>query len=214
MEPGEPEERVADVTPTQSVVRLAAAAGAASAEVPPLADTEHPAPFVLAQSVLGFDDFYRQARPRIGRALALALGDVDLAVEATDEALTRACERWPVVSQLERPEAWVYRVGLNWSLSILRRRRRSPIARGLYDPDAVDAPAIGDPAVHLALADLDVKHRSVVICRYLLGWSVADTAAALRLREGTVKSRLHRATRALQHRLQHLHPDRIEDEHR
>lgn len=42
----------------------------------------------------GFDDFYRTARPKIARALALALGDADLAAEATDEAMTRAYERW------------------------------------------------------------------------------------------------------------------------
>jgi DNA-directed RNA polymerase specialized sigma24 family protein len=49
-----------------------------------------------------------------------------------------------------------------------------------------------------------VKHRTVIVCRHLLGWSVADTAAALRVREGTVKSRLSRATAILHSRLHHL----------
>ena len=57
------------------------------------------------------------------------------------------------------------------------------------------------PDVHDALGSLDVKHRSVVVCRHLLGWSVADTATALDLPEGTVKSRLHRALQILQTRL-------------
>ncbi len=149
-----------------------------------------------------FDEFYREARPRLGRAVALAVGDVDLALEATDEALTRAYERWDSVARLDRPEAWVYRVATNWALSVLRRRRRSH--HRLYDPDHGDASAIADPALHAALADLDAKHRSVIVCRHLLGWSVAETAAALRLREGTVKSRLHRALRTLESRLQHL----------
>src|SRR5438128_2155222 len=71
-----------------------------------------------------FEDFYATARPSIARALALALGDVDLATEATDEALARAYERWPLVSRLDRPEGWVYRVAMNWALSVLRRRHR------------------------------------------------------------------------------------------
>ena len=54
--------------------------------------------------------------------------------------------------------------------------------------------------------ELDIAHRSVVVCRHLLGWSVSETASALRIREGTVKSRLHRATRILQARLHHLDP--------
>ncbi|HEX6423081.1 MAG TPA: sigma factor-like helix-turn-helix DNA-binding protein [Acidimicrobiales bacterium] len=152
--------------------------------------------------VRSFDDFYRSARPSIGRALALALGDVDLAGDATDEAMVRAFERWATVSRLDRPEGWVYRVGLNWSLSLLRRRRRSP--HRLYQPATVDGPRAPDPEVHEALGALDVKHRSVIVCRHLLGWSVGETAAALGVREGTVKSRLHRANQILQRRLGHL----------
>jgi len=148
-----------------------------------------------------FDEFYASTRPNIGRALSLTLGDPDLAFEATDEAMARAYERWPLVSRLDRPEGWVYRVAMNWALSILRRRKRSD--HRLYDPSDTSL-AIADPDVHAAIGELDVKHRTVIVCRHLLGWSVADTAAALRVREGTVKSRLFRATRILQSRLHHL----------
>lgn len=156
---------------------------------------------VAVPLVRTFEDFYAVTRPDIAKALALALGDVDLATEATDEAMARAFERWPLVSRLDRPEGWVYRVAMNWALSILRRRRRGE--HRFYAP-ADTGVAIRDPDVHAALGELDVKHRSVIVCRHLLGWSVADTAAALKIREGTVKSRLSRATRILQTRLHHL----------
>lgn len=151
-----------------------------------------------------FEHFYRLHRQSIARAVALALGDADLAAEATDEAFVRAYERWNKVSRLDRPQAWVYRVAMNWATSVLRRRRRSP--HRLYEPH-VDAPAVRDPALHAGLAALDVKHRSVVVCRHLLGWSVAETAQALGVREGTVKSRLHRAMQSLQSALSHLDPE-------
>lgn len=153
-------------------------------------------------AVRNFDDFYRASRTSIGRALALAIGDVDLASDATDEAMARAYERWSTVCRLDNPEAWVYRVGMNWSVSVLRRRRRS--LHRLYEPASVDGPQVPDPAVHDALGTLDVKHRSVVVCRHLFGWSVAETASALGVRQGTVKSRLHRAHSILQSRLGHL----------
>jgi len=116
--------------------------------------------------------------------------------------MTRAYERWNRVAGLERPEAWVYRVATNWAMSIFRRRRLG--LHPLYDPAVVEAATVGDPAVHAAVAALDLKHRSVVVCRHLLGWSVAETAAALGISEGTVKSRLSRASATLRTRLRDL----------
>jgi RNA polymerase sigma factor (sigma-70 family) len=150
-----------------------------------------------------FDAFYRRCRPDIARGLALSLGDLELAIEATDEALTRAFARWKVVRSLDRPEAWVYRVAWNWAMSAFRSRRRS--LHRLYEPDgAVDA--VPDPAIHAAVARLDVKHRAVVVCRHFLGWSVAETADALGLSEGTVKSRLNRAGAQLRAHLREFDP--------
>jgi RNA polymerase sigma factor (sigma-70 family) len=44
-----------------------------------------------------------------------------------------------------------------------------------------------------AIDELGEEHRQVVTCRYLIGLSEAETAAALGWRKGTVKSRLSRA---------------------
>jgi len=54
------------------------------------------------------------------------------------------------------------------------------------------------------LDELAIDHRAVVVCRLLLGWSEAQTAEALAIRPGTVKSRLSRASKQLEHRLRHL----------
>ncbi|QXC62728.1 sigma-70 family RNA polymerase sigma factor [Aquihabitans sp. G128] len=172
--------------------RRSAGAGAEPLLAAPAATGPTPVP--------SFERFYETERAAIGRAIAFALGDADLAAEATDEAFVRAYERWPSVSQ-GNPPAWVYRVAMNWALSILRRRRRG--VHRLYEPPDHEQ-AVVEPAVHAALAELDPKHRSVVVCRHVLGWSVAETAAALHLREGTVKSRLSRANQILQARLRHL----------
>ncbi len=55
--------------------------------------------------------------------------------------------------------------------------------------------------VRTALATLDDPERLVVTCRYLLGLSEAETAAALGIPAGTVKSRLHRGLQRLRNRL-------------
>ena len=70
-----------------------------------------------------FAAFYEEWRSPICRSLALALGDVGLANEAVDEALTRALTHWDQMGGYDRPEGWLYRVGLNWARGVFRRRR-------------------------------------------------------------------------------------------
>jgi RNA polymerase sigma-70 factor (ECF subfamily) len=52
-------------------------------------------------------------------------------------------------------------------------------------------------AVLEALGGLPARDRDVIACRYLLELSEAETAAALKIRRGTVKSRLARALERL-----------------
>lgn len=147
-----------------------------------------------------FETFYRTQVDRIYRALALTLGDPLLAREATDEAMVRAYLHWRRVRQHDNPGGWVYRVGLNWATSWWRKRRREraladePLDR--YLP-ATPPPDPAATAALQALAGLAVPHRAVVVCRVLLDMSTAETASALGVAEGTVKSRLARSLAAL-----------------
>jgi len=170
--------------------------------VPALAHHDEAA---VIPTVPSFDDFYGMHRASIGRALALTLRDADLATEAVDEAMARAYQRWHHVRTLDNPGGWVYRVGLNWSRSFLRRSRR-PAPAWVSQRPAVPGPMVMDPSIDRALAELSVDQRAVVVCRFLIGYSEAQTAAALGLRPGTVKSRLSRALdrlRVLLDALQH-----------
>jgi RNA polymerase sigma-70 factor (ECF subfamily) len=172
-----------------------------------LTSSDLPAPALAApfeaMTTEPFTDFYRTSRDEVVRALALTLGDVHLAADAVDEAMARAYARWSKVGAYDNPAGWVYRVGLNWATSILRRRQRrdTEVAR-----DVPDVGPVSEPAVAAALAQLDTRHRAVVVCRYYLQMSEAEIASALGTAPGTVKSRLHRAMRTLQSRLSHLDP--------
>ncbi len=163
-------------------------------------------------SIIPFEDFYREQRAPIGRALALTLGDTQLASEAVDEAMARAYQRWSRVQALDNPGGWVYRVGLNWSRSILRRALR-PAPTWITSGATVTDHGGLDPSIDRALARLSIEQRAVVVCRLLIGYSEAQTAAALGLRVGTVKSRLARATARLQSLLSPLDPAN-KDDHR
>ena len=157
--------------------------------------------FDVATTPLDFGAFYAANHAEVARALALTIGDPGLALEATDEAMTRAYQRWDKVHGYDNPAGWVYRVGLNWARSWFRRRRETA---SVWVDQATEPVGVADPALDAAIAELDVKHRSVVVLRYLLDWSVAQTADALDIAPGTVKSRLSRALHQLEVRLSHL----------
>lgn len=130
------------------------------------------------------------------RALAVALGDPSLAAEAADEAMVRALARWGQVSQYDRPEAWTYRVGLNWATSQLRKWSLRP-SRAV---DELDRPMVDHlPDVDLAdsLRRMDRKHRTVLVMRYFLQVTPDEIAEVLDVPVGTVKSRLNRGVQRL-----------------
>ena len=145
-----------------------------------------------------FDAFYRQERGPLFRAVALTLGDADLAADAVDEAMARAYQRWSAVSRYDNASGWVYRVALNWAISHLRRRRRrtAPLLQG-----QTGEPQLPDPVLAAAVRSLPVAQRSVVVLRFHLDWSLEDIAIALTVPVGTVKSRLHRALGSLRETL-------------
>ena len=146
------------------------------------------------QGVPDFEVFYRRHHAAICRALTLTVNDVDLAQDAAAEAMTRAYQRWSTVGKYQNPAGWVYRVGLNWARSRLRKllRRATPEARHSEDISLGVVDRLDD-----ALEQLSVGQRSVVVLRYYLDWSEHQTAEALNIAPGTVKSRLSRALERL-----------------
>ncbi len=144
-------------------------------------------------STMSFADFFEVHRNRLVRALAMTIGDADLAAEAVDEAMTRAVQRWNKVGSYSHPEGWVYRVALNWATSRFRRKKRDrDYAPRIARPEASLDPDF-DPEIEEALATLSDDHRAVIVLRYFYDWDVNATAEALKISPGTVKSRTSRA---------------------
>jgi RNA polymerase sigma-70 factor (ECF subfamily) len=141
-----------------------------------------------------FDSFYDTTRPRVFRAVAIALGDSDLALDATDEAMARAAERWQEVGVYANPAGWVYRVALNWARSRLRRLSRE---RGHLEYEPGYEQAIPDPHLVERVLALPTSYRAVIVARFFLDLSVDETSEVLQIPTGTVKTRTHRALRRL-----------------
>jgi RNA polymerase sigma-70 factor (ECF subfamily) len=77
--------------------------------------------------------------------------------------------------------------------------RTEPLLRTAEEDDPVTAALSGERRAELlqGLGALSESHRQVVTCRYLLDLDEAETATVMGWPRGTVKSRLHRALKAL-----------------
>jgi len=88
----------------------------------------------------------------------MAIGDVGLAEEAIDEAMTRALAHWHEVGRYDRPEGWLFRVGLNWARGVFRKRRYELLS-DLTRSSHSSADPLPDPDLIEALGRLSLKHR-------------------------------------------------------
>lgn len=139
-------------------------------------------------------------------------GDAAQAKDVVQETLLRAWQHPEVIGDTARPaRAWLFTVARNMIIDERRSARFRNVV-GSTDqsgtpeqstPDEVNA-ALDRLLIADALAQLSAEHRAVIQRSYYRGWSTAQIATDLGIAEGTVKSRLHYAVRALRLTLQEL----------
>jgi RNA polymerase sigma factor (sigma-70 family) len=147
-------------------------------------------------------EFLATQYARLVAAVTLVAGSRAAAEDAVQEALARAWERSQRGERIESLGAWVTRVAMNLSKSRLRRFRAEARARDRIV--AVAAPARSVAAltsdrvdVERALAALPRRQREATVLRYYLGFDVTEVADVLGVHEGTAKTTLFRARRAM-----------------
>jgi RNA polymerase sigma-70 factor, ECF subfamily len=141
-------------------------------------------------------EFLETSYPRLVAAVALVAGSRDAAEDAVQEALARAWER-AGTEQIRSLPAWVTKVSLNLSRSRWRRLRADAAAADRLASTSEHTHADPRPDVQQALARLSRRQREVTVLRYYLGMDVGEIAGVLGIGEGTVKTQLFRARRAL-----------------
>ena len=154
--------------------------------------------------------FLMDEYPRVVAAVALAGGSRASAEDAVQEALARAWERSERGERIDSLPAWVTTVALNLSRSRWRRVLAERRARARLGVERSDQRAPEDLLdLERALAGLSRRQREAVVLRYYLGEDVAGVARILGVTEGTVKTTLHRARKALAAALNDREDDRV-----
>jgi RNA polymerase sigma-70 factor, ECF subfamily len=135
---------------------------------------------------------------RVFRMALAFLRDTGRAEEATQDAFVKLWRALPGYDGRAALSTWLYTIARNTCLSLVRResyRRTMPL-------EDVAEPQIGTASVsgidwEACLAQLPDVQRTVITLFYFEERNLKEVATMLDLPEGTVKSHLHRARRAL-----------------
>ncbi len=127
------------------------------------------------------------------------------AEDCVQEALLKAYRHFGRLRSSEGFAPWVNRIAINCCHDLMRRKKQKTVSmegleeQGLLIPDdGPDAYTRLEKAERLrllreALEELNEQDRAILILRDIQGRDYRDIARTLRLKEGTVKSRLNRA---------------------
>ncbi|MEU2185227.1 SigE family RNA polymerase sigma factor [Streptomyces thermolilacinus] len=155
--------------------------------------------------VLGFEEYVRTRQDALLRsARRLVPNPVD-AQDLLQTALARTFGRWDGIADKSLADAYLRRVMINTRTEWWRARKLEEVPTEQL-PDASVDDATEQHADRALLMDvlkvLAPKQRSVVVLRHWEQMSTEETAAALGMSTGTVKSTLHRALARLRQELE------------
>ena len=148
-----------------------------------------------------FTEFAAARSHALARTAYLLTGDRERAADLVQVALLQTARHWGRIHTA--PEAYARRILYTQNVSWWRKRRFHEVALGAYD--APSAPTDSDLRLSLeqALARLTPRQRTLLVLRYFEDLTEVQTAQALGISAGTVKS----STRQALARLRTLAPD-------
>ncbi|MGI5246727.1 SigE family RNA polymerase sigma factor [Dactylosporangium sp. CA-139066] len=145
----------------------------------------------------GFREFLRVRLPRLSRAAYLLAGGHAQAEDLLQGALIKAALAWPKISKADDPEAYVRKILYHEHVRTWRRRRWrehsiADVPERVQHHDETNQTVLR-LVLRDALSKLTPKQRAVIVLRYFEDLSESDTAQALGIAVGTVKSQTSHA---------------------
>jgi RNA polymerase sigma-70 factor (sigma-E family) len=153
---------------------------------------------VSAESDEEFREFMRGRWAATVRLAYGLTGDAGHAEDVAQDAFARAYASWGRVRRAGDPQAYVRRIVINEYRRRFRKQRVAEELPGVL-PDAGTVPPGPEERSALldALRSLGPRQRAVIVLRYWMDLSEAETAAALNCSRGTVKSQASRGLATL-----------------
>lgn len=134
-----------------------------------------------------FTAYVGARRPALVRTAYLLTGNAEDAEDLVQAALIKAVPKWGRIA--DDPEPYVRAILARESVNRWRRRRWREIASdALPETHAVEVDVAGRESLRTALASLAPRQRAVIVLRYYEDMTERQTAEALGISVGTVKS--------------------------
>ena len=123
------------------------------------------------------------------------LGDEALALDAVSDAVFHAFKGIKRLREPKYARTWFTRILINSANDIVKRQKREYAAENLSDASYVDDHS--DLEFFALITNLAPELREIVSLKYYSEFTLGEIALILRIPEGTVKSRLHKALKQL-----------------
>ncbi|GHF92210.1 RNA polymerase sigma factor [Kitasatospora xanthocidica] len=139
-----------------------------------------------------FHDFFERHYAELARLAHLLTGETDAADDIAADALIALWQRWDRLRAADHPLAYARGVVANMAKARIRsaiRERRRVLLFWSRAPERTDGPDVAAVLdVRTALDKMPFRKRACVVMRHAFDLSEKDTAAALGISVGTVKS--------------------------
>lgn len=149
---------------------------------------------MAARDRAAFGDFVTTRSGALHRAAYLMVGDVGLAQDLVQEALTKTYVAWPRLRDTANAEAYTRKVITNTAITWFRRKGwygEQPAAELPEHTDHGHAEQVAARTSLMgALAQLPPRQRAAIVLRFYDDLTEAQTAAAMECAVGTVKSQV------------------------
>lgn len=141
-----------------------------------------------------FEREIEQVRLKLYKTALLYLGSEALALDAVDEAVYKALKGYKKLRQPEYFDTWITRILINECYNELRRQKRF---RPLEELPETAEEVFDSLPLKEAIRRLPKDLKEVVILRYFAGYTLAETALALEIPQGTAATRQRKALKLL-----------------
>lgn len=121
------------------------------------------------------------------------------AMDVVQESTYKAIKNASSVKNAEYIKTWLFRIVMNTSLDLLRKRQKEVAVDEFYEAGTEDSYTDFDTIN--ALNSLDEKERAVIVLRFFEDRKIQDVASILDENVNTVKSILYRSLRKLKIKL-------------
>ena len=152
-----------------------------------------------------FAEFVSARSSALHRAAYLMVGDVSLAQDLVQEALTKTYVAWPRLRDTSRAEVYTRKAITTTAISWFRKKawygERATDSLPEHSAGGHEDSVTESGWLWAAMLELPVRQRAAIVLRYYEDLSEAQTADAMGCAVGTVKSQVSAALSKLRERL-------------